>query len=138
MLLLQSKIPSSADSQHKFCHYFISTDREYSGCKNSSSPGFPLPWMQRLNLQQQPLHTLNNQSDIKLIDIAMFPLTLVQKQELNFHLIGSLREYFKQPPLEKKLQSSGTCDFVRFRGAANLIMCFKNCKRPLLAIFVMF
>ena len=39
----------------------------------------------------------------------MFPLTLVQKQELNFHLIGSLNEYFKFPPL-KKMQSSGNAN----------------------------
>ena len=64
----------------------------------------------------------------------MFPLTLVQKQELNFHLIGSLREYIKQRPLEKACKPPAHAgEFVRFRGAANLITCFKNCKRLRLA-----
>ena len=67
----------------------------------------------------------------------MFPLTLVQKQELNFHLIGSLNEYFKFPPLAK-IAKLRQCEFVRLRGTANLITCFKNCKRVCLALFVIF
>ena len=45
----------------------------------------------------------------------MFPLTLVQKQELNFHLIGSLNEYFKFPFLAT-IAKLRQCEFGRLRG----------------------
>ena len=67
----------------------------------------------------------------------MFPLTVAQKRELNFYLIGSLNEYFKFPPLEK-IAKLGQCEFVRLRGTANVITFFKNCKRACLALFVIF
>ena len=65
----------------------------------------------------------------------MFPLTQVQKQELNYHSIDCLKEYFNSLPLKKKLLSSGTCEFVRLGGTANLITCFKRVR---LAVFVLF